>query len=145
MKVKDFDPYQFIYEKQVGFMKQAEKLHRLFGLVESVAPEAEVRVKWYGLNQSLDVVLYGKDVLKDAPAKLAEQGIELKKTFDSYNGDFDYSFEEGIGTLSFSSLPPNCKLVKKTKVHPARDAYTSTYFEVECDGEKMGEEESESS
>lgn len=133
MKVKDFSPDEFVAKQYEGFKKQEVMLHRLFELVLPVAPEAEIEVRWYGLSQNIQIDLYGKSELKDAPTKLAEQGVELGKIFNDSTGDFNYSFKEGIGTIGFSTLPPNCKLVKKTKVVPVRDAYMKTYYEVECD------------
>ena len=133
MKVKDFNPDEFIAEKLEGFRKQEEMLHRLYGHALQAAPEARIDVSWYGLSQHVLIRLYGKDVVKDAPNGMAEQGIELTKNFAEDRGEFDYSFQDGIGSIAFSALPPNCKIVKKTKVVPASKAHTKTYYEVECD------------
>ena len=136
MKVKDFNPDEFIAGKLKGFRKQEEMLHKLYPLVLAAAPEAEINVKWYGLSQHLEVGLYGKEELKDTPGKLVEQGIELSKIFRPDHGDFDYGYSDGIGQIEFRSLPPDCKIMKKTKVIPAAKSYKKTYYEVECDESK---------
>ncbi len=133
MKVKDFNPDEFIAGKREGFRKQEKALHKLYPLVLAAAPEAEINVRWYGLLQNLTIGLWGKEALKDAPTKLVEQGIELSKIFKPDQGDFDYGYSEGIGQIEFSSLPPNCKIVRKAKTVPAKKAHTETYYEVQCD------------
>ncbi len=141
MKVKDFNPDEFITGKLKGFRKQEEMLHRLYPLVLAAAPEAEINVQWFGLAQHLTIALYGKEELRDAPSRLAEQGIELSKRFRETQGDFDYGYSNGIGQIEFRSLPPNCKIVKKTKVVPAVKKHTKTYYEVECNEPKEEEVE----
>ncbi len=143
MKVKDFNPNEFIAEKREGFAQQEKMLHKLYPLVLAAAPEAEITVRWYGLSQHLEIGLYGKEELKDTPIKLAEQGIELSKIFRPEQGQFDYGYSEGIGMIEFRSLPPNCKIVKKTKEVPASKRYMKTYYEVKCDEPKEEEEVSE--
>ncbi len=133
MKVKDFNPETFIARKMEGFRRQEEVLHRLYNLAVVASPEAQIHVSWYGLSQSLSVRLSGKEELKDVVSNLVDQGIELTKKFEETTGDFEYSYTDGIGQLTFASLPPNCKIVKKTKVIPTVKKHTKTYYEVECD------------
>ena len=136
MKITKFDPEVYIQERYADFKRQSAKLRELYKIAAEVAPEANITVWWYGGTGNLELNLYGKGI-EDVPRKMAEMGLELEKMFLPSQGEFNYTYTspgECIGEIEFTTLPPNCRLVEKTRTVPTK---VEKYYEVECNNKEV--------